>query len=137
MNTVKDVIIEIVEQKSETIFPIGAPDKIADEIIRVFDLDPNASCFIPPKVEEAIDYIVAYGLLDEKTIPQIRSTAEMFVNYYDTVGWKVGKAKKPMKSWKKALNNWCKRDWNKQQTAKVEESIKAHNLIQKQINGNG
>jgi len=133
MSNIRQIIIEIIESKNSGIFPVENPEKIADEIIRVFNLDPLAYHFIPPNVEEVTDYIVEQGLLDQKTIPQIKKTAESFVNYYDAVGWSVGKAKKQMKSWKKALTNWCNRDWNQQESAKVDESIQAHILIQKQI----
>jgi hypothetical protein len=39
-----------------------------------------------------------------------------------------------MKSWKKALNNWCKRDWSKKSPAKskIEESVKAYNILHSQ-----
>jgi len=38
--------------------------------------------------------------------------AEIFYNYYESNGWKVGRNK--MKSWKAALSNWSKKE-NKQQ----------------------
>ena len=129
MNDKRQKIIEIIERNTNTIFPVQAPEEIADEIIELF----KEGKFIPPTSDEAFEYIVEKSLMDNHTIPDIKKTAEMFVNYYETVDWKVGKAKKPMKTWKKALSNWCKRDWNKRTLAKVDESIQAHLLIQKQI----
>ena len=39
--------------------------------------------------------------------------AEAFCNYYDSVGWKVGK--KPMKDWKAAVRTWERRNREEQQ----------------------
>ena len=35
---------------------------------------------------------------------------EKFFNYYESIGWLVGKARTPMKSWVHALNNWKKNE---------------------------
>lgn len=35
-----------------------------------------------------------------------------FYNYYESVGWKVGKNKKPMKSWKATIRTWEQRGNN-------------------------
>ncbi len=32
--------------------------------------------------------------------------AEAFIDYYSSVGWKVGKLKKPMVSWEAAIRTW-------------------------------
>jgi hypothetical protein len=133
----KDAIIEIVESNTNTLFPTQAPEEIADQIIKVLEVNGllilDDKVFLPPSKNDAIDYIVDFGLMDKNTIPEIRQTAEQFIDYYESVNWKVGKSKKPMKSWKKALNNWCSRDWNKKsQSSKVDESVKAYMLLQKQ-----
>jgi hypothetical protein len=44
------------------------------------------------------------------------SEAENFVNYYDSVGWVVGK--KQMKSWQSALAGWRNR-WQERQPSTV------------------
>jgi predicted phage replisome organizer len=36
--------------------------------------------------------------------------AEAFIDYYETVGWLVGKARTPMHNWRSAVNNWEKND---------------------------
>jgi len=54
--------------------------------------------FIPPTVQEVKDYIL------EKSY---EVDAERFVNFYESKGWVVGKAK--MKSWKAAIANWNSR----------------------------
>jgi len=36
------------------------------------------------------------------------SEAEKFYDYYESVGWVVGKARTPMKNWKAAVRNWLR-----------------------------
>lgn len=38
--------------------------------------------------------------------------AERFCDYYDTIGWKIGKAQVPMKDWKAAVRIWERNDSN-------------------------
>jgi hypothetical protein len=35
--------------------------------------------------------------------------AAKFIDYYAANGWKVGKARNPMKDWKASVRNWCRR----------------------------
>lgn len=49
--------------------------------------------------------------------------AEMFFNYFESNGWKVGK--NHMKNWKSALTNWCKKDYNKPKQTAVEKVYEA------------
>lgn len=42
---------------------------------------------------------------------------EVFMNFYESNGWKVGKNQ--MKNWKAALSNWNKRDFNNSSKQKV------------------
>ena len=46
---------------------------------------------------------------------------EKFKAYFDSVGWVVGKSRKPMKSWKGAMANW-KFNWQDKQEIKQEIS---------------
>ena len=39
----------------------------------------------------------------------IRIDVDRFINYYDSVGWRVG-GKAAMKDWKAAVRNWASRD---------------------------
>ena len=166
MSEIKKEIISILNKNKQTLFPTESPETIADKIISLFateiikltddsleleneleDLTEQnrlltvrcqsiSSSFVAPSLKNAIDYILLKELMKTKSVNQISETAELFINYYESVGWVVGKAKKPMKSWAKALNNWCKRDWNKKSgsSAKVHESIKAYMLLQKSKN---
>lgn len=58
--------------------------------------------FIPPTIEEI-----------EKYADSINETidAELFVDYYESIGWVIGKGRQ-MKDWKAAVRNWIKRDDN-------------------------
>lgn len=129
MNEKRAKIIKLLTDNSEAMFP-ESPDKIADRIIDIME----DGKFIPPTKEECVDYILKEGIMDTKSVAQINDTAQLFCDYYASVGWIVGKAKKPMQRWRKALNNWCKRDWTKKSNAKskVEESIKAYMMLQQQ-----
>jgi len=58
--------------------------------------------FAPPTAEEVVAYAVSKGKdFDEHD-------AEMFIGYYESKGWKVGKEK--MQSWHGALSGWIARD---------------------------
>lgn len=57
---------------------------------------PEGKRFVKPSVEE----VKAYCLERANGI-----NAEEFVDYYESVGWKVG-AKKPMKDWKATVRYW-------------------------------
>lgn len=42
---------------------------------------------------------------------------ERFVDYYNSVGWMVGKNK--MKDWRAAVRNWVKKDGNRQENGYI------------------
>lgn len=71
--------------------------------------------FTPPKLEE----VEAYCRERQNGID-----AAKFVDYYEAVGWKVGK--QPMKDWKAAVRTWERRDAsNASSQAKKEETYRA------------
>lgn len=55
--------------------------------------------FQPPSVDDVKQYALSCGLF---------INAESFIDYYKSNGWRVGKA--PMKDWKAAVRNWCRRE---------------------------
>ena len=63
--------------------------------------------FIPPTIEEVKAYISDNGYL--------YVDAEAFINYYESIGWKVGKNNAPMKDWRASVRSW--------QSRKKKESI--------------
>ena len=52
--------------------------------------------FLPPTQKEVFDYMKDRGVVEI----QAHEEADKFVNYFESVGWIVGRTKKPMKSWK-------------------------------------
>ena len=102
-------------------------------IVEVENYELRKDKFTPPEIADLTNYIMEKELMPTLTIHDISEISKLFSDYYESVGWVVGKEKKQMKSWKKAMNNWCKRNWNSKAKAKMNESIKAHLLIQQQI----
>lgn len=86
--------------------------------------------FDPPTKKELIDYAVLNELMMNKSIAKISDKADDFLNYYDSNGWKVGKAKTPMVCWKKAFNLFASRDFgNEKKQDQIENSISAYLMI--------
>lgn len=63
----------------------------------------SASRFTPPTIEEVANYAQEKGYAIDP---------ERFIDYYESVGWKVGQ--KPMKDWRAAMRTWAARDRHKQ-----------------------
>ena len=55
--------------------------------------------FVPPSIADVQNYA------DSK---DLKIDAEQFVDFYGSKGWTVGKS--PMKDWRAAVRNWCKRE---------------------------
>jgi hypothetical protein len=55
----------------------------------------------PKDLQTIIDTFTAAGSTAE--------LAERFFNYYESVGWVIGRARKPMKDWKATARDWIKR----------------------------
>lgn len=69
------------------------------------DKPPTRHRFTPPTVDEVKSFCDEKGYTVDP---------ERFVNYYDSVGWRVGKS--PMKDWKAAIRNWNGREQNNGKT---------------------
>lgn len=63
------------------------------------DKPPRATRFVPPSLEEVLDYCHEKGY---------QIDVERFVSYYGANGWRVGR--NSMKSWKSAVQMWAARD---------------------------
>ena len=70
----------------------SVPEDLADK-------PPARQKFSPPGIQDVQAYCAEKGYTLE---------AERFVDYYTSIGWKVGK--NPMKDWKAALRNWAKKE---------------------------
>lgn len=71
--------------------------------------------FAAPSANEVMHYAMTLDPAKYDTID-----AEHFVDYYASKGWKVGSA--PMKDWKAAVRNWCRRRERKGGVANVVEA---------------
>jgi hypothetical protein len=69
------------------------------------------SRFVPPSVEQVQEYIKQNG---------IDINPEGFVDYFESVGWTIGKSNKPMKDWKATVRTWASRD---KQNKQVETAM--------------
>lgn len=74
-------------------------DKDKDNLSKEKTNKKEKSAFSPPTVEMVKDYCQSSGH---------RIDAEAFVDWYGSIGWKVGN--KPMKDWQAAVRNWERRD---------------------------
>lgn len=61
--------------------------------------------FKKPSVDEVKDYMMENGLIESAADFQ----AKKFIHHYETVGWKVGKARVPMQKWKSSVAGWLLR----------------------------
>ena len=76
--------------------------------------------FTPPTIDEVQQYIT-----ERKYIVD----AQKFVDYYESVGWKIS-GKAPMKNWKSTVNNWNRRELEKhpEKQKKVYGEMRADNI---------
>lgn len=63
---------------------------------------PKKKESIPKGLQTVIDAFVEAG--------QSADMAEAFFNYYESIGWRVGKARTPMKDWKASARGWIQRE---------------------------
>lgn len=60
---------------------------------------PTRKRFVPPTVQDVAEYCRGRGYTVD---------AERFVDYYEAVGWKVGR--NPMKSWQATVRTWASKE---------------------------
>lgn len=71
-------------------------------IDRIEALESKSTRLKKPTLQEVQTYMA------EKHCVGYIAEGESFMNYFEQVGWIVGKTQKPMKAWKAAVNNWLK-----------------------------
>lgn len=65
------------------------------------DMPPDRSKFTKPTIEEVASYVKEIsGSINPRR----------FIDYYESVGWTVGKNSKPMRDWKAAVRSWQARE---------------------------
>lgn len=67
---------------------------------RLTALENKNQAFRPPTVEQVREYMIQQYGGDHG--------AEGFVDYYQQVGWVVGKTRKKMRDWQAAVRLWCR-----------------------------
>lgn len=96
------------------------PSLIPDNIVPF----PVSKRFEPPNDNQVQEHCVVIGL------PPIEG--EKFMAYFESVGWSVGRSRKPMVSWRGALRTW-KLNWQERQSdtfvGAIAQSIKPHGSI--------
>ena len=85
--------------------PLITNEELVTKEPAIKETKKTSSRFAPPSTEEVLHYMTERGYPYPKE-------AEMFVDYYSSNGWKVGK--NPMKDWKAATRNWTKKLTKKQ-----------------------
>jgi hypothetical protein len=87
-------------------------DVSEDNTEKIQERTTSSRRFIKPSVQEVFDYMV------EKEFEFAKTQSEVFINFYESKGWKVGK--NPMKDWKASIRSWIIHfyDKNKIQTPK-------------------
>jgi hypothetical protein len=79
--------------------------------------------FVPPEYKEVFEYM----FFKTQNQDYAEEQAEVFINHYTNVGWKIGKSNNVMKDWKAAVSNWVKRSFNNgQQTNKSQKSASSN-----------
>lgn len=136
----KQIKSELEKLLADRINPIGqdnSPSEIADEIIQllkvqIHDFERRVK-FVKPSIQDIEHYLINHDSANQKTLSEINEIASEFYKHYESVGWVVGKIKKPMVNWRMSVDGWVKRnqEWNKGKTAKVDESIQAYIGVQK------
>lgn len=82
----------------------SSDNNIKEDNIKEDNIKGNARAFQKPTIRELDQFFVSIGLSNSAAQDQ----AEIFINHYQSNGWKVG-GKSPMKDWKAAARNWKRR----------------------------
>ena len=75
------------------------------------DKPPTSTRFCPPSVDDVKSYCTEKGY---------NIDPQRFVDYYESVGWMVGRNK--MKSWQAAVRTWASKEQEKAQTVEKKKS---------------
>ena len=80
-------------------------DKDKDKKKASTGVDGEKSIFSKPTLKDIKDFILSENI---KNVD-----ADNFFNYYEAVGWVIGKDRKPMKNWKSSIRTWSRTDRQK------------------------
>jgi hypothetical protein len=88
-------------QEATTVAESIEENRISKEVSKSIEVKPKKEA-TPKDLQTVIDAFVAAG--------QTSDLGERFYNYYESVGWVIGKARKPMKDWKATARDWIQRE---------------------------
>jgi hypothetical protein len=88
-------------QEATTVAESIEENRISKEVSKSIEAKPKKEA-TPKDLQTVIDAFVAAG--------QTSDLGERFYNYYESVGWVIGKARKPMKDWKATARDWIQRE---------------------------
>ena len=97
--------------------PQDSIDKNRVDKNRLDKREGTRSRFVRPTLDEVSEYI---------KVQKYEVDAEKFIDYYESVGWTVGR-NKPMKDWKAAVRTWAKTE----KTRLMYDKAKQRNEIKK------
>jgi predicted transcriptional regulator len=87
-------------QEATTVAQSIEENRKSKELSKSIEAKPKKEA-TPKDLQTIIDTFTAAGSTAE--------LAERFFNYYESVGWVIGRARKPMKDWKATARDWIKR----------------------------
>jgi len=79
------------------------------------NININKKVFIKPTTEEVKNYALEAGLMID---------SDAFCDYFKSNGWKVG-GRAPMKDWRAAVRNWCRRDGKPKLTNAQKQTLES------------
>ena len=91
--------LEDEDEKEEEIEDVKEKDKKGNKVVR-----KKGKTFQKPTKEEVLEYAKEKKLRTD--------CIDDFMDYYDSNGWRVGKAGLPMKDWGASYRKWCRSDYN-------------------------
>jgi predicted transcriptional regulator len=88
-------------QEATTVAESIEENRISKEVSKSIEAPPKKEA-TPKDLQTVIDAFVEAG--------QTSDMGEAFFNYYESIGWRVGKARTPMKDWKASARGWIQRE---------------------------
>lgn len=98
-----NILFEVSQSTRRTLDESSAPIRVEESsVVESRGESPAPIRFIKPDESLLTDYFCEIGLDDFSAQAQ----AAKFLDFFNSNGWKVGKAKAPMKDWKAAVRGW-------------------------------
>lgn len=94
-----------------------SPAVIIEIIDRLEALESKSTRFKKPTLQDVQVY------MDERDCNLYLTEGESFINYFESVGWVIGK-NKPMKDWKAAVRTWLSNNSQPTDRQKVSKGLR-------------